>query len=145
MTGKSARCVESMVVMPHAPGPGADMKTILVAEDEDPVADMLVDMLEGEGYHVVRTSNGRETLDLLPRVKPALILCDVMMPLLDGLAVGRKLQSNPAYRAIPLVFVTALDYRALPTDVPYAAFIAKPFDVDMLLSIVGRLIGPAEE
>lgn len=83
------------------------MKTILVIEDEPVMRENLATLLELEGYRVSTAANGREGLELAHHSPPDLILCDVMMPALDGYGVLRALQVDPVTAQIPFIFLTA--------------------------------------
>ena len=83
------------------------MKKILIIEDQAPMRRNLSLMLKMEGFEVLAAENGRAGLDLAQREKPDLILCDVMMPELDGYGVLEKLRADPATATIPFIFLTA--------------------------------------
>ena len=119
------------------------MPTILVVDDEEPIAELLRAVLEDEGYRVVTAPDGRAALERLTETRPALVLSDVMMPHLDGRALARALQADPAHQALPLVLLSALGAASV-VGVPYAAFVAKPFELDGLLATVARLLREAE-
>ena len=119
------------------------MPTILVVDDEEPIAELLRAVLEDEGYRVVTAADGQAALEQLAEARPVLVLSDVMMPHLDGRALARALQADPAYRAIPLVLLSALGAASV-AGVPHAAFVAKPFELDGLLVTVARLLREAE-
>lgn len=92
------------------------MKKVLVIEDHAMMRRNVLVILEMEGYQVASASNGREGLALVSAELPDLILCDVMMPELDGHAVLKALRANPLTAGIPFIFLTArgekLDQRA---------------------------------
>jgi two-component system, OmpR family, alkaline phosphatase synthesis response regulator PhoP len=117
------------------------MKTILVVEDEQAIAEMLALTLEEEGYRVLRAKNGREGLARMAEERPDLVLCDVMMPLLDGRGVAAAMHADAGLRSIPLVLMSA----ALLVDggVPAgaSAFLPKPLDIARLLNIIEQLTG----
>ena len=118
------------------------MKTILVVEDELSIAEMLRAVLEDEGYRVAVAGNGRDALKSLPDVRPDLVVCDVMMPLVDGRQVCRALQADPQYESTPIVLMSAVPetvVRSGSEDFTYSAFILKPFNMDQLLDTVERL------
>ncbi|HBY96866.1 MAG: response regulator [Ardenticatenaceae bacterium] len=117
------------------------MKTILIVEDERAIAALLSTVLEDEGYRVVMATNGREGLTRLAESLPNLILCDVMMPLLDGIEMCRTLQTNPAYRSVPIVLMTAARRSFSRDHCNYATVLYKPFELDRLLETVAHLIG----
>ena len=83
------------------------MKTILIVEDEHSIAEMLAAILEEVDYQVVIAGNGQEALTRLETTSPDLILSDIMMPIMDGRTLCRKLQAHPIYRLIPIVLMSA--------------------------------------
>jgi CheY-like chemotaxis protein len=115
------------------------MKTVLVVDDELAIAEMLCAILEGEGYDVVIASNGRDALATLARTPADLVISDIMMPFLNGLA--RALRSDPAYAKLPIVLMSAVGQALVHDDVSYDDFLAKPFSIDGVLELVERLIG----
>ena len=117
------------------------MTTVLVVEDEEPILALLSALLEDEGYRVATARNGREGLDCLALVHPDAVLCDVMMPVLDGATLCRYIQSHPAYRSIPVVLMSAAAAPLTSAACRYAAFLAKPFTLDAVLDVLERVIG----
>src|SRR5262249_9141265 len=83
------------------------MKKILLIEDHAHMRENLQIMLEMEGFDVIWAADGRRGLELARGAAPDLILCDVMMPELDGYGVLQALRSDPATATIPLIFLTA--------------------------------------
>lgn len=116
------------------------MRLILVVEDEVSIVDMLRAFLEEEGYQVMTARNGEEGLKCLNTARPAVILCDLMMPVLDGRQMCQRLQSDPRYRSIPFVLMSAVVKAVKQTDCHYAALLAKPFDLDEVLNTVAKLV-----
>ncbi|MDQ2807936.1 MAG: response regulator [Chloroflexota bacterium] len=117
------------------------MKTILVVDDEMVLTDILRDVLQDAGYRVVTAADGRAGLDSLPKVRPDLVLCDVMMPIVDGRELCRLMHADPQYRNIPLVMMTAAPGSINPQECDYAALIGKPFDLDHVLTLIESLVG----
>lgn len=116
------------------------MKTVLLVEDEPAIAELIRLALADEGYRVLVAENGREALALLTEERPDLVLCDVMMPILDGGEVYRFMQSDPAYRSIPIIMMSANhEYRGIEL---YAtvAFLNKPFSLDKLFGAITAAI-----
>ncbi len=115
------------------------MKDILIIEDDMAISHMLATLLRRSGYAVRQAANGQEGVTLLSQHMPALILCDVMMPILDGRAVCRYIQSTPRYHSIPLVMMSGglVDL----SDCACTAFLQKPFNLPDLLDLVTTLIG----
>lgn len=87
--------------------PGDCMKKILIIEDEEQTRKNLAIILRMEGHDAVTASDGRLVLEAARREHPDLILCDVMMPPLDGHGVLAALREDPATAAIPFIFLTA--------------------------------------
>jgi DNA-binding response OmpR family regulator len=83
------------------------MARILVVEDDSQLRQNIQEQLELDSHEVRLASNGRQALDLMPSFLPDLILCDVIMPEMDGIEFIRALRNNATYRLIPLIFLTA--------------------------------------
>lgn len=119
------------------------MKKILVIEDNLEVRENLAEILELSGYEVVTAENGKVGVQAARINKPDLILCDVMMPELDGFGVLRILDQTPVTADIPFVFLTAKaekdDFRK-GMNLGADDYITKPFDdVELLDAIEMRL------
>jgi len=80
---------------------------ILVIEDNEQNLYLIAFILEKHGYEVVQARDGREGIESAGRVKPALIILDIQLPVMDGYAVAWELRSNPALADIPIVAVTS--------------------------------------
>lgn len=83
------------------------MKRILVIEDEELVREVIVEFLEAEGFQAICTENGREGVQLAKESQPDLIICDILMPEMDGYQVLRELQQESSTAGIPFIFLTA--------------------------------------
>jgi len=83
--------------------------SILVVEDDPPTRDMIVRLVEREGWMAIPAENGRKALELLKTFTPSLVLLDLLMPEVDGFAVLREMRSSATWRDIPVVVVTSLD------------------------------------
>jgi DNA-binding NarL/FixJ family response regulator len=83
------------------------MTTILLIEDNAPLRKNLREMLSLEGYEVFAAGDGREGLRLAREQKPSLILCDIMLPSMDGWEILASLRSDPGTAALPFIFLTA--------------------------------------
>lgn len=119
-------------------------RTVLVIEDEGPIRANLLRFLRLEGYATLEAENGRAGVERLAKARPDLILCDVMMPELDGFAVLRAVRDNPETATIPFVLLTAsADLEALEKGRSLGAdeYVTKPFVLPELAALVKRLAG----
>ncbi|NCI45674.1 response regulator [Sediminibacterium soli] len=115
------------------------MKKILLIEDNDDVRENTAEILELSNYRVVTAPNGKQGIALALQELPDLIICDIMMPELDGYGVLHALHKHPQTAAIPFIFLTAksekTDFRkgmGMGAD----DYITKPFDGTELLNAV---------
>ena len=109
--------------------------TALVVDDEHNIVDLLTDLLEGElGLRVVRAYDGLAALEAYARARPDLVIADIMMPRLDGLALANRLRER--YAAQKIILMSAA---VLPRTSDFT-FIAKPFDIDKMLQTVCDLL-----
>ncbi|MFA5575466.1 MAG: response regulator [Brumimicrobium sp.] len=119
------------------------MSKIVVIEDNNEMRENIVEMLELAGYEVLSAPNGKVGVDLVNKEIPDLIVCDIMMPELDGYGVLYYLSKNPQTRAIPFVFLSAkADRQDLRKGMNLGAddYITKPFeDIDLLEAIESRI------
>lgn len=115
------------------------MTTILVIEDEQSIRENLSDLLEAEGYQVLVAADGRIGVQLARQHLPDLILCDILMPELDGYGVYQELQQVPTAAPIPFLFLTA---RATPADLRAGMalgaddYLTKPFTREEVVQAV---------
>jgi DNA-binding response OmpR family regulator len=119
------------------------MTRILIIEDQREMRENLATILEMENYTVLRASNGREGLELARSKRPDLVLCDVMMPELDGYGVLRALRADAATAGVPFIFLTAKgDKRDQRAGMNLGAddYLTKPVTVsDLLNAVVARM------
>ena len=112
---------------------------ILIVDDQPINVQLLKRKLEREGLQVVAAYSGIEALDLVRKVKPDLVLLDVMMPDMDGIEVCQRLQASDDTRAIPVIFVTARTSKEGKLEglsVGAVDYITKPIDLDETLARV---------
>ncbi|WP_199248903.1 response regulator [[Phormidium] sp. ETS-05] len=115
------------------------MKTILVIEDDERVRENIVDLLEAEEYRTLTAPNGLEGVEKAKQYLPDLIICDVMMPELDGYGVIQALRQNEATATIPFIFLTA---KTEKTDTRKGMelgaddYLTKPFTLEELLKAI---------
>jgi two-component system, sensor histidine kinase and response regulator len=108
-----------------------ESKNILVIDDQIDNFDIIEDLLDNENYQCYYASGGMKAFSLLEKINPDVILLDVMMPEMDGLEVCQRLKSNPKYRHIPIIMVTALNSKKdLVRCLEQGAddFLSKPID-----------------
>jgi CheY-like chemotaxis protein len=116
-------------------GPGAG--PVLVVDDDEPLREVIVDALRGEGYRVVAACDGLEALERLEGETPALILLDWMMPLLDGEGFAAELRRLD--RDIPIVVMTAgVESRGRAARIGAVGYLNKPFELAALLDQVAH-------
>ena len=122
-------------------------KKILIADDELPVAEMLKQALDAEGYETYKATQSLRFYDAVREHHPDLILLDLMMPYLEGDDELTLLNMNPETRGIPVVIVTAkADARQdLPRyrQLGVVDIVIKPFQLDRLLQTIKGVIGVA--
>ena len=119
------------------------MKKILVIEDSDDIRENIVEILNLAGYQTFASSNGKDGVGLAVAHIPDLILCDIMMPELDGYGVLYMLQKNRNTAAIPFIFMTAKAERAdrrKGMELGADDYLTKPFDeLELFKAIDARL------
>lgn len=116
--------------------------TVLIVDDDSPIAETLAMIIEDMGYSVVLAYNGREGLAAAMRVPPNLIITDLMMPQMTGAEMLAALRAT--HLNMPPILVLTAGERTYAQDVGATATIAKPFDVKVLESVVRSLIEPTE-
>jgi CheY-like chemotaxis protein len=118
---------------------------ILVADDSVDNTVVMSLNLQAEGYKVVTAANGEEAVKVARLTNPDLILMDISMPLLDGLAAARKIHEIEALQGVPVVAITAFStegFQRAAYDVGVAGYLVKPIDFDRMYQLVRRLLGP---
>jgi CheY-like chemotaxis protein len=119
------------------------MKSILVVEDNNDIRENTAEILELSGYKTFTAANGKLGVETALREKPDIIVCDIMMPELDGYGVLHLLKKNPETQHIPFIFLTAKTERSdLRKGMELGAddYITKPFeDIELLTAIEIRL------
>jgi two-component system chemotaxis response regulator CheY len=118
-------------------------KTILVVDDSSTIRLAVVGALRSAGHEVVEAADGEEALGLLDGRKIHLIVSDVNMPRMDGLAFARAAKSITAYRFIPIVMLTTVVDEAKKIQgrsIGVHAWVVKPFQEQVLLDAVSMLL-----
>jgi CheY-like chemotaxis protein len=119
------------------------MKTILLIEDSDDIRETTAELLELANYQVLTAENGKIGIEMALRQKPDLVICDIMMPVLDGYGVLHIFGQNPQLQHIPFIFLTAKTERSdLRKGMEMGAddYLTKPFqEIELLNAIESRL------
>ena len=115
-------------------------KQILVVDDEPGIVKLVTTLLVGKGYDVRLAHDGESALEQIAKVKPDLVLLDVMLPGMDGSAVAEELARHSWTSTIPVVFLTSLvaddEAQRCEHRIGGRLFLSKPFTLSDLLSIV---------
>jgi CheY-like chemotaxis protein len=116
--------------------------TVMVVEDFEDNRFMMRRLLEMSGYRVVEAINGQEAVETAERVRPDLILMDLSLPLLDGLAATRRIREQDGLKKVPIVAVSAhdtADFHAEALAAGCNEYVTKPIDFDQLETLLQRL------
>jgi CheY-like chemotaxis protein/CRP-like cAMP-binding protein len=118
-------------------------KTILVIDDNNDIRENTAEILELAGYKIFTAENGKRGVEVATREKPSVIVCDIMMPELDGYGVLHLLRKNPDTQNIPFIFLTAKTERSdfrKGMEMGADDYITKPFeDIELLNAVEIRL------
>ena len=119
------------------------MVTILVIEDNDEVRENISEILQLSGYRVLNAANGKSGVEVAIAEKPDLIICDIMMPVLDGYGVLHLLNKREETNTIPFIFLTAksekMDFRK-GMEMGADDYLTKPFDgIELLNAVESRI------
>jgi CheY-like chemotaxis protein len=112
---------------------------VLVVDDDPDILDAICDILDAEGYRVARARHGAEALEQVDAARPDVILLDLMMPVMDGVAFAHALRQRPRVRDIPIVVISADGNPQRAASVGAAGYLAKPFDIEALLAQVAGI------
>jgi two-component system chemotaxis response regulator CheY len=119
-------------------------KTILSVDDSASIRQMVKLTLSGAGYDVIQANDGAEGLEKAKGAKVDMVMTDLNMPVMNGLALIKELRKLPAYQGIPILFLTTESDAALKSEAKAAGatgWITKPFQQDQLISVVKKVLG----
>ncbi len=116
--------------------------TVLVIDDDPMARDLLVRVLEAEGFSAVEARDGRQGLELARALRPVGILLDVVMPRVDGWRVLADLRADPLIASVPVIVVSVLGDRAFGLSMGAAEYLIKPVDRDTLARVLNRHVRP---
>ncbi len=118
-------------------------RTVMVVEDFEDNRFMMRKLLEMSGYQVLEAINGEEAVRIAVSERPDLILMDLSLPLLDGLAATRRIRERDGLRNVPIVAVSAHDTADFHAEALAAGcndYVTKPIDFDQLEQLLHRLL-----
>jgi len=111
-------------------------KTILIADDEEFIVDLLATLLEDEHYRVLRAYDGEQALQAAKREHPQLIITDIMMPRMSGTELAAHLRTQEQ-TDVPIILMSAV---RSPIAIPNTIYLPKPFDIEHVLELVTLLL-----
>jgi CheY-like chemotaxis protein len=111
-------------------------KTILIADDEEFIVDLLATLLEDEHYRVLRAYDGEQALQAAQRENPQLIITDIMMPRMSGTELASHLRTQEQ-TDVPIILMSAV---RSPIAIPNTIYLPKPFDIEHVLELVSLLL-----
>ncbi|MEG3985601.1 response regulator transcription factor [Microcoleus sp. S28C3] len=117
--------------------------TILVADDDFATRLSIIDYLEITGYSVIPAENGKEALGLVDEFQPHLIVTDITMPEMDGYEFVRRVRTRPAFRLLPVIFLTertSTQERIRGYQMGCDNYLAKPFELQELGAVIRSLL-----
>lgn len=123
------------------------MATILIAEDNDDLRDMLRQLLEASGYSVLEAVDGREAADIALDRRPDLVLMDLGLPGTDGLSAVSEIRAQVPVTEMPVIIVSAydrLEYRTEAISAGCSGYVTKPIDAPSLLKTIKLLLHAGE-
>jgi CheY-like chemotaxis protein len=120
------------------------MNKILLVEDELALRETLQEILSLNNFDVFLAASGEEALELIPKIKPDLIVSDIMMPGMTGLELIEKVHQQEQFKAIPFIFLSALASKEDQNNGILAGakgYITKPFKANELIGLIRELLG----
>ena len=124
-------------------GHNGKVKTVLVVEDFEDNRFMMRRLLELDGYRVIEAINGQEAVAMAERERPHLILMDLSLPQIDGLAATRSIRQLDGMTSVPIIAISAHDTSDFRTEALKAGcneYLTKPVDFDRLESLLQELM-----
>ena len=116
---------------------------ILIVDDSASLRHVVTIALEGAGYEVIEAEDGKEALSRLDGSKINLIICDVNMPVMDGITFVKEVKKMPQYRFLPIIMLTTESRESRKSEGQMAgakAWVVKPFRPEQILHAVAKLI-----
>lgn len=120
-------------------------KKIMIVDDEENLVELVKAIFEQEGYEVIPAYSGKECLEKLEKIKPDLILMDMMMPEMTGKETTKKIRENPKTKNLKIAFLTVVRLSEVGMEemkkLNVLDFITKPFDNEDLVRRVKKILG----
>lgn len=120
------------------------MARLILTVDDSPSIRLMIQLtLTGEGYEVVQAGDGVEALEIARQRTASLVLTDINMPRMDGLALTRELRSLPEYRCVPILILTTEssgERKTLGKEAGATGWLVKPFNSEQLLATIARVM-----
>ncbi len=119
-------------------------KTILCVDDSASIRQMVKLTLSGAGYQIIQAGDGAEGLAKARETTVNLVVTDLNMPVMNGLGLIRELRKLPAYKGVPIIFLTTESDPAIKQEAKAAGatgWITKPFQQEQLIGVVRKVIG----
>jgi two-component system cell cycle response regulator DivK len=117
--------------------------TVLLVEDTEDNRFMMRRLLEMAGYHVIEAMNGEEAVKLAKTGSPRLILMDLSLPVIDGLAATRLIRKLPERQSVPIIAVSAhdtSDFQSEAIEAGCNSYVTKPIDFNELEELIAQLL-----
>ena len=121
----------------------AEPQTVLLVEDTEDNRFMMRRLLEMTGYRVIEAMNGEEAVKLAQTESPNLILMDLSLPVIDGLAATRLIRKLPDFKSTPIIAVSAHDTSDFQNEAIEAGcntYVTKPIDFGELEELIAKLL-----
>ena len=121
-------------------------RTLLIVEDSDDARYFMRLSLEQLGYLIIEAENGVKAVEIAQRERPDIILMDLSLPILDGIAAAQKIRASDGLGGVPIIAVTAhqeTDFRAGAKAAGFDAYVTKPIDIDFLSELIQGLLATA--
>ena len=128
---------------PHIVNSEPAAATVLLVEDTEDNRQMMHRLLEMSGFNVVEATNGKEAVEVAFQVHPQIILMDLSLPIIDGLAATRQIRNQPDLNKVPIVAVSAhdtADFHSEALNAGCDAYVTKPINYTELEDLVHRLL-----
>jgi len=121
----------------------AEPQTVLLVEDTEDNRFMMRRLLEMTGYRVIEAMNGEEAVKLANSESPSLILMDLSLPVIDGLAATRLIRKLPELKSTPIIAVSAhdtSDFQSEAIEAGCDTYVTKPIDFNKLEQLIAKLL-----